>query len=139
MKSRRFGSRWVVRLETGEAIVEALEGFCRRTDIRAGSFTGIGTCRRAVLGFFDWEKKAYRWKRLEGDYEITALVGNVSLVDGKPFIHAHITLGDRQFRAWAGHLKEAETLATCEIVLTPLPGELRRMKNSASGTSRLKI
>ena len=139
MKIKRFGEGWVIRLETGERIVETLAAFCGKKKIRAGSFAGIGTCRGAELGFFDWEKKVYRWKKLKGDFEITALVGNVSLLEGKPLVHAHVTLGGRDFRAWAGHLKEAETLATCEIVLTPFPGELSRIPDAASGTSKLKI
>jgi predicted DNA-binding protein with PD1-like motif len=124
-------------METGEKIIETLTRFCERKRIRAGSFTGIGTCRGAELGFFDWEKKAYRWKKLKGDFEITALAGNFSVLDGKSFVHAHITLGDRGFRAWAGHLKEAETLATCETVLTPLPGELLRKSDPGLALNRL--
>jgi predicted DNA-binding protein with PD1-like motif len=124
-------------METGEKIIETLTRFCERKKIRAGSFTGIGTCRGAELGFFDGEKKAYRWKKLKGDFEITALAGNFSVLDGKSFVHAHITLGDRGFRAWAGHLKEAETLATCETVLTPLPGELLRKSDPGLALNRL--
>jgi len=139
MKIKRFGEGWVIRLETGERIVAALAAFCMKKKIRAGSFTGIGTCRGAELGFFDWEKKKYRFKKLGGDYEITALVGNISVLEGQAFVHAHVTLGGRDFRPWAGHLKEAETLATCEIVLTPFRAELLRIHDAASGTSKLKI
>ncbi|MBM3311656.1 MAG: DNA-binding protein [Candidatus Aminicenantes bacterium] len=139
MKSKRFGEKWVVRLETGERVVETLTAFCEREKIRAGSFTGVGTCRGAELGFFDWEKKRYRFKTFKGDFEITALVGNISVLGGMTFVHAHVALGDREFRAIAGHLKEAETLATCEVVLAPLPGVLRRVRDAGSGTSTLKL
>ncbi|MBM3295031.1 MAG: DNA-binding protein [Candidatus Aminicenantes bacterium] len=137
MRYRKMENRYVLRLERGERIVAALTAFCGKRKIRAGSFNGIGTCRGAELGFFDGEKKVYHWKKLKGDYEITALVGNVGVLEGKPFVHAHITLGGRDFRAWAGHLKEAETSATCEIVLRPFPGELRRAFDPASGASKL--
>ena len=137
MKISKIEGHQVLRLETGERIVETLTAFCGREGIEAGSFTGIGTCRGAELGFFEWERKAYVFKKFEGDFEITALVGNVSVFEGKPHVHAHITLGDREFRAWAGHLREAETLATCEIVLRPLPGELVRKTDPASGLNNL--
>lgn len=139
MRFRKIENRYFLRLEKGERIIKALTAFCAREGIKGASFTGIGTCRGAELGFFDWEKKAYHYKKFSGDYEISALIGNVSLLDGKPSVHAHITLGDSEFRAWAGHLREAETLAACEIVLNPLPVELRRVRDPESGTTPLDI
>jgi predicted DNA-binding protein with PD1-like motif len=139
MKNRKAGDSQIICLETGERIVETLTAFCGREGIEAGSFTGIGTCRGAELGFFEWERKTYAVKKLDGDFEITALVGNVSVFKGKPHVHAHVTLGDREFRAWAGHLREAETLATCEIVLRPLPGEPLRVRDRKSGTLDLEF
>ena len=60
-------------------------------------------------------------------------------MDGRPFVHAHAILGGRDFRAVAGHLREAEILAAGEVVLTVLPGKIVRKRDEKSGTNQLKI
>ena len=139
MKSKKFDSTYVLRLDRGERIVETLTAFCAKEKIAAAHFNGLGTCRGAELGFFHMEAGAYAFQTFPGDCEITALHGNISLVDGKPHVHAHAVLGDDQFRSWSGHLKEAEVLAVCEIVLTRLKGTLVRMRNEKSGLTPLDL
>jgi predicted DNA-binding protein with PD1-like motif len=139
MKFRKAGEAYVLRLERGERIIEALTDFCAREGIRAGSFDGLGTCRNAELGFFHIDAGTYEYRIFPGDCEIASLVGNVSRLDGAPRIHAHIVLGDSAFRSWSGHLKEAEVLATCEIVLRPLDGDLGRTRDGDTGLTPLDI
>jgi uncharacterized protein len=139
MKFRKIGETYVLRLERGERLVEALTAFCGREGIRAGSFDGLGTCRNAELGFFHIDSGTYEYRIFAEDCEITSLVGNVSRLDGAPRIHAHIVLGDHAFRSWSGHLKEAEVLATCEIVLRPLDADLRRIRDGDTGLTPLDI
>jgi predicted DNA-binding protein with PD1-like motif len=127
------GSTYVIRLEKGERIIESLEAFCRRKRIKAAFFQGIGTCRRAELGFFRLTEKRYSFRMLRGEYEIAALLGNVSLLGERPFVHAHIVLGGRDFASRSGHLKEAEVLATCEIFLLPWTGGLSRKIDRRTG------
>jgi predicted DNA-binding protein with PD1-like motif len=132
MKFRKTGGPYVLALSRGERIVETLAGFCGKETIRAGYFSGLGSCRGAELGFFDWNTKKYRFKKFSGDFEIAALQGNISLLNGRPFVHAHVVLGDKNFRCAAGHLKEAEVLAACEIVLVPLRTKLLRKLDTSS-------
>lgn len=139
MRSRKFEAAYILRFERGERIVEVLTAFCAREKIRAAAFSGLGTCRNADIGFFHIEAGAYAFRSFPEDCEITALTGNVSLADGKPHVHAHIVLGDSAFRSWSGHLKEAEVLATCEIVLTRLKGTLVRKRDPKSGLNLLDI
>jgi len=139
MKHKKLKEVYVIRLKTGERIVEKLVEFCAKAKIEAGYLSGIGTCRGAELGFFDWQTKKYSFKKFKGDYEITSFDGNISLFNGRPFLHAHIVLGDRHFHSWSGHLKEAEVLATAEIFLTKLKGKLRREKSKPSGLNLLLI
>jgi predicted DNA-binding protein with PD1-like motif len=139
MTARKSGSAFILRFETGDRLVAELTEFCRTRGIGAGSFTGIGSCARAELGFFDPKRKAYIFKTFRGPREIAALVGNISRMDGRPFVHAHAVLAGREFKAVAGHLREAEILAAGEIVLTALPGKLIRKRDEASGTNQLKI
>ena len=52
--------------------------------------------------------------------EITNLVGNVSLRDGNPFVHAHVTLADSAGHAYGGHLAPGTIVFACEFVLEVL-------------------
>jgi predicted DNA-binding protein with PD1-like motif len=69
--------------------------------------------------------------------EVISLMGNVALLDGKPFIHAHVCLGDREYRTHAGHLGEATVSPTLELFLTRVGGELTRRHVDASGLNAL--
>jgi len=139
MKSRQLGSVYIIRLERGERILESLTAFCDREGVRAAYFDGLGTCRNAELGFFHIAAGIYDFRLFPEDCEITSLHGNVSLLEGRIRVHAHIVIGDSGFRSWSGHLKEAEVLATCEIVLRPLAGELHRKKAGETGLTPLDI
>ncbi len=138
MRHLKKHSIYVIRLERGERIIGSLTAFCLRRKIRAAVFQGIGTCRRAELGFFRLTEKRYSFRTFRGEHEITSLQGNISLLGGKPFVHAHIVLGGPDFTSRSGHLKEAEVLATCEIFLLPWPGVLRRRSDPATGLNLLE-
>jgi len=137
MKHIKAGSTYVIRLDRGEKLVETLIRFCEKRKVRSAHFQGIGTCRRAELGYFRMGKKRYSFRTFRGEYEIASLQGNVSLLDGKSFVHAHIVIGGPDFLARGGHLKEAEVLATCEIVLSPFSRALTRKHFPSSGLKLL--
>jgi len=138
MRFRKAGGVYIVRLETGERIIETLTALCIREGIRAASISGLGTCGEAELGYLDWETKAHRLKKFEGHFEIASLLGNVSVFEGTPLVHLHITLADAECRAFSGHLHEAEIKATGEIIITPLAGELRRRKDPSTGLNLIE-
>jgi uncharacterized protein len=129
----------IISLEPGEKILESLEAICGKENIRAACLNGIGLCRDPEIGFFDAGTGGYVFKRFEGDFEIAALTGNVSLFEGRPFIHAHVVLGDRDMKTLSGHLREAVVSAACEIIITPLPGFLERVADPGSPLKKLRL
>jgi hypothetical protein len=139
MKYFVFGSDYIVRLDAGEKIVETLKALCERDAIGGGFFTGLGAVGEAEIGHFDPESNEYDWAQLAGAYEIVSLCGNITVADGKPFIHAHIALGDNTFAVKGGHLKEAVVSVTCEITLTRFRDEIARTKDAASGLWKLAL
>jgi uncharacterized protein len=134
MRAKKSGGRFVLRLDPGDKVVASIAEFCRKRKIAAAALSGIGSCRSPELGFFEPARRAYRFRTLRGGYELAALLGNVSLRDGRPFVHVHAVLGGRDFRAFAGHLREAEVLAAAEVILVPLPGRLARKADPGTGT-----
>jgi predicted DNA-binding protein with PD1-like motif len=139
MKYFVFSSDYIVRLDAGEKIVETLKALCERDAIGAGFFSGLGAVDEAEIGHFDPASNDYTWIRLSGPYEIVSLYGNITTVDGKPFIHAHIALGDNTFAVKGGHLKEAVVSVTCEVTLTRFRDDIGRTKDAATGLWKLSL
>ena len=134
MRYSVLGTNYVIRLDAGEKVVESLLSLCEREGIGSGFFNGLGAVGEAELGHFDPSSNDYSWVKLSGSYEIVSLYGNIGVVDGKPFIHAHAALGDRTFAVRGGHLREAVVSVTCEVTLTRFRDDIGRKKDEAKGT-----
>ncbi len=133
MQFTKAADSYLLRLETDEEIIEALGRFAQDRRIDTGTVLGIGSLYDAVLGYYDRTSKEYLRRSVEGDCEIVSLIGNITLKDGLPFPHVHVTLGTRAFEAIAGHLFQGKVAATCELVVRPLPGVIQRRKDARSG------
>ena len=137
MKDFVLGSTYVIRLDAGEKIVETLKSLCARDAIGGGFFDGLGAVGDAEIGHFDPGSNDYAWVKLSGPYEIVSLYGNITVVAGKPFIHAHIALGDNTFAVRGGHLREAVVSVTCEITLTRFRDDIGRKTDGTTGLWKL--
>jgi predicted DNA-binding protein with PD1-like motif len=138
VKYRKEGDRYLIVLDKGDEVVESLTAFVTDAGISGGSVRGIGGVTGVELGFFDIDKREYLRRKLDGFYELACLLGDVSLVDGKPFCHLHAVISDTQMRASAGHLFRAEVSVTAEIFLTP-GEEARRAFDGRIGLNLLDI
>ena len=126
--------------ESGEAVMEPLEGFARQERISAGSLQGIGAFSRARVGFFDPESRRYRAMRVDEQTEVLSMIGDIALgEEGEPEIHAHIVLGRRDATTVGGHLLEATVRPTLEVVLTEAPQHLRRRSDPDSGLALIDL
>jgi predicted DNA-binding protein with PD1-like motif len=77
-------------------------------------------------------------KNVNEQVEVISLIGNVALMDGKPFVHAHVCVGTTEYQARAGHLREATVRPTLELFLTQLNGELTREQDLSTGLEKLQ-
>jgi len=126
LKTKKIGNKTFVRIDKGEEIIGSLKRCCRENNINLGIVSGIGAANDIVVGLFDPEKKKYYSKRLTGNFEITTLQGNISEMDGEPYLHLHITLGDEKHNSYGGHLTSAVVSATFEGVIELLDGRIGR-------------
>jgi len=68
------------------------------------------------------------------------LVGNISLKDGRPFLHAHVTLADKEGHAFGGHLAPGTIVFVCELVVQALEGpEFTRELDQETGLPLWKM
>jgi len=139
MKSKRIDSAVFVRLEPGEDIIEQLMEVISEYDIKLGKVSGIGACDMVTIGNFDVKKQDYHKETFEGSFEITSLTGNISQMNGAPYLHLHITLGDREMRVCGGHLNSGRISATAEIVIDIYNGDIDRYKDEQSGLNLWSI
>jgi hypothetical protein len=115
--STRPGRSFLGRLAKGDDLLQALEDFCQEHNITLGEVRALGAVTRARVGFYNQEERKYYFLDLEQPLEILALVGNISLKDGKPMVHAHVTLADATGRAWGGHLAPGTPVFACEFTV----------------------
>ncbi len=73
--------------------------FCEEKGIKAGSISGIGAINELSLRFFNPETKTYVDKSFCEQMEISNLTGNISTMDGKVYLHLHITSGRSDYSA----------------------------------------
>ena len=133
MEYRKYGSTYALRIDLGEDIVESLKKLCAAEQIRLGRVEAIGAADHAVIGVYDLGKKEYYPETIDEFMEITSLNGNITVMDGKPYIHLHATLADQRHGVHGGHVLEMRVGATCEMFVTALEGEVTRQKDESLG------
>ena len=106
--------------------MEVLTSFAREEGITAAELSGIGAFESAVVGFYNIEAQEYDRIPVEEETEVLSFLGNVSITDEGPRVHAHVSLGRRDGSAVGGHLFEGSCGATLEIFVREEPGELSR-------------
>lgn len=137
--SKLGSSRFVLRLEKGDDIVQTLRKFAADHRIRAGFFEGIGSLNKAKLGHYDFQTKTYKHETFEDDLEIITLSGNIAIMDKQVIPHAHATLGRRDFSVIGGHLDEDSIANMVEISLERLPGKLVKARDDEIGLNLLQL
>jgi uncharacterized protein len=120
-------------LATGDEVMSSLTAFATEHRLRATQFTAIGAFSRVVVAYFDWATRQYRNIRIDDQVEVLSLLGDVTLDQGKPKLHAHVVIGKADASAHGGHLVEGVVRPTLEIVLTETPTHLRRRFDPESG------
>jgi hypothetical protein len=115
--------RLMGKLEHGADLLAALTRICREHDIRLGRVEAIGAVSKACIGYYDQAGREYRFMELDRPLEILKLAGNVSVRDGSPMVHAHVTLGEENGQAIGGHLANGTTVFACEFAVEAFAGE----------------
>ena len=110
------------KLTFGGDLLEELNDVCIEHNVTLGRIEAIGAVQSARIGFYNQETKTYQFSSLGVPMEITHLSGNVSLKEGKPFVHAHVTLADEKGISYGGHLAPGTVVFACEFVLEVFDG-----------------
>ena len=140
MEYRKFDRGYVLRLDPGEEIVASLTRLVEEEKIELASVSALGAANDVTIGIFNTAGKQYHSQRYQGDYEISALVGNVIRKDGEPYLHLHITIGNPVTgEVHAGHLSSATISATLELFLQVWDGRVGRKFSDTVGLNLLEF
>ena len=92
------------------------------------------------LAWFSWDTKRYEPAvTLDEQLELVSLIGDVTLKDGEPIVHAHAVIGRKDGTAHGGHLLEARVRPTCEAIVTESPVPLEKVLDPESGLALIRL
>jgi len=119
------GREFVTRMSHDKDWRAQIEAFAADEGLDAAFFYGLGAVQDAELYFYDQTEQEYYPEPFDEPLEVAACVGNLSLLDGEPFAHAHMILSRADGSTVAGHLHTATTFAG-ELYIRELEGTLER-------------
>ena len=133
MKYRKVGEKIFVSLQTGDLINKSLMEISVKENISNAWINGIGAIDSVEVGYMDVVNKKYQKRNFNDNYELISLIGNITIKDGVPFVHTHITFSDTEYKVFGGHLFDAKITATGEIILTVADSKIDRQFNENVG------
>lgn len=116
----------VLRFDKGEDFMVSLANWCVENDVQSAAILcGIGMLENMEIGRYNGTEYT---RMIEGEScEILSLQGSVSMKEGAPFVHLHVSFADHDFRAVGGHLFSGRVSMTIELVVAPMsPGLVRK-------------
>lgn len=141
--------KFVLVLEPGEEVTEAVTHFAASLGVRGASLTGIGALSQAELGWFNPATKEFRSNAIREQCEVLAITGNIAEAtdeDGDGHAHAHIHGGDSGVRLHmhivlgcgdatvrGGHLVSGRVSPTMELIVEEAAQHLTRGLDAQSG------
>lgn len=105
-------------------LLNTLTEYCHKQSITCGTIEAIGAVKKAQFGYYDQHARKYETISIDSHQEILSCTGNISLNEGKPFVHVHITLADDTGTAIGGHLMEGTVIFACEFHIHQFSGPL---------------
>ena len=136
MKAYRLdtGEVHLLRLATGDDLYDAIAAYAADHGIAAAWITYLGAVRSASLRYYDQENRDYLDFHIHEHLEVLSGTGNLSLLDGAPFLHTHAVFGDSAGRAFGGHVNAGTEVFALEVEIRVLEGDPpRRLPDDCTG------
>ena len=111
-----------VRLERGDDLLEQLNAAAAELGFEAATLQIVGALERLAVAYYRQDTHEYERHEHDAPHEISGGVGNVSLKEGTPFVHIHVTGSGADGKAVAGHLVEGTRVFLIEAYFRRLDG-----------------
>jgi uncharacterized protein len=120
---------YAVIFSTGDEVVSGLIEFAQKYDVKSAHYTAIGDAKSAKVGWYDYKRKQFKVIPI-GEAEVTSMVGDIAIFNGKPVAHTHLNLATEDGISHGGHLLELFVGPTLEVFVTVEPTPLYKRLNS---------
>ena len=135
MNFRLDNSRVHMTLAQGDYINRTFESFAEIKGVGCAWLNGIGALENPEIGYYSIDDKSYHRKHFKGEFELISLLGNITMKEGKPFAHTHITFSDSNYKVFGGHLFDAKITAAGEFLMQLGNNNITREMNHEIGLS----
>ncbi|MHC4871471.1 MAG: PPC domain-containing DNA-binding protein [Planctomycetota bacterium] len=115
-------NKYIGKVGFEKDILEELTSVCKEKNIKLGKVQLIGAVTKARVGYYYQDSREYKFIDFDKHMEILSLTGNISLKDGEPIIHAHITFMDEDGNAVGGHLAPGTIAFAGEFIIDEFEG-----------------
>jgi len=117
--------------KAGSKIPDDILAIAKKERVVTARVEAIGGVEELRLAYFNRHARRYEEHDFKEFLEVTGILGNVTLKDGKPFLHIHGTFGRSDLSTLAGHVMTAKVFPLLEVVITPTRNRaLRRFDDS---------
>ena len=72
--------------------------------MKSARVEAIGTLRKAKVAYYNRNTKNYEEHLYNENVEVTSMLGNITMMEKKPFLHLHANLGRKDMSVVGGHL-----------------------------------
>jgi len=139
MQFRALNDTYVIKLERGERVLESLTSFFAEHTVTFATLSGIGAVEQVNCGYYDLPTKTYHFTEYPDLVEVVSMTGNVSLKEGKPFLHVHAVFTDQRNQAFGGHVVEMVVGVTLEVIVRKFDTEIDRQYDEEIGLHTLNF
>ncbi|MFW5992067.1 MAG: PPC domain-containing DNA-binding protein [Halanaerobiaceae bacterium] len=122
------GRIFMGRLEKDEDLYQQITKIVRENEIETGIVKVIGAVQKANIGYYRQDEKEYIYQQFNQPLEIVSCIGNVSLLEENPMVHAHIALAAKDGTTYGGHLGEGTIVFAAEVYIQEVKGDKLRRK-----------
>lgn len=126
---------YILIFAKGDEVLSGLTEFAQKYKVTSASFTAIGDATDAKVGWYEKSRKMFKVNPISEPAEITSLIGDIAMYNGKPVVHAHINLATSDGLVHGGHLLEAHIFPTLEVVVTVQPTTMYKKLYPEAGAS----
>ena len=140
MQFQKKGNGILLRLVTGEEMIDVLRSFAGAQSLPSATFTALGAVSDATLAAYDPVARNYLETPFTELLEMASVVGNIAwLPEGEPVVHAHGVFSRFDCTTIAGHIMKAVISVTCEVSMTVGERRLVRRHDESVGLNLLDL
>ncbi len=112
-----IGKVHYVKLNKDDLLLESLTKYAKDNNIKTAEISFIGAVQNVNVMYFNQSNKEYDKHTFDGGHEVLSGLGNISIIDGEPFVHVHITVANKDGNAFGGHLDDGTKVWLIEAII----------------------